>query len=91
MSFAYVAEFSSFGADIDLTTVPPAAAGAAGVTRFEVLDVGSGGLALRLAGSGVNVALTGVTAGDVALNPSRILSSGTSVAKVRVWWGRRRT
>ena len=91
--FAFVKEYTSFGSDIDLRSEPPANADAGRVSRFEVVDAGSGGLALRMqennAGVGVDVALTSLTAGDVQLSPDKILASGTTVAKVRVWWNRK--
>lgn len=89
MAYAYVAEYTSFASDIDLSAAPPADANAGGVARLEVVDAGSGGLSLRLSGSSTTVTLTALPTGDVEFSPSRILASGTTVAKVRVWWNRR--
>jgi len=86
---AYVKEYSSFASDIDLTVEPPAEANAGSPSRIEVLDAGGGGLALEILNSGVQVTLTDLPTGDVQLNPGKILATGTSVGKIRVWWTRR--
>lgn len=88
-----VKEFSSFGADIDLTTsthctiVPPRPARA-----LTVVTAGSGGLVLQMVtssgGAVVNRTLSALTDGEKLepLQIRKIISSGTTVTKVRVYW-----
>jgi hypothetical protein len=83
----HVAEFSSFGADIDLRLAANGApAGTSAARYIEVISAGSGGLVLK-GPTGNTITLSGLVQGDrLPIQATVIVSSGTTVTKVRVGW-----
>ncbi len=80
-----ILEYSSFGADIDLTTA--SARNQTAARYLKVTSVGSGGLVLVLSGSAGTSRTLVVTAGEEIVGKiTKIVSSGTTVARVRVGW-----
>lgn len=84
-----VVEFSSFGADIDLTTAAsswckrPARA-------ITIVTAGAGGLVIQVVNPDAvtNRTLSALTSGE-RLEPiqvRKIIASGTTVSKIRVYW-----
>ncbi len=80
-----IVEFSSFGADINLGD------GSVAVPKFparaiKVVTAGGGGLVVVMA-NGAQRTLSGLTAGEEIFGKfAKIVSSGTTVSKVRVTW-----
>lgn len=83
----HAAEFSSFGADIDLRLVANGApTGTVAARYIEVVTAGSGGLVL-VGPNGNTITLSGLVQGDkLPIQATKIVSSGTTVGKVRVGW-----
>ena len=83
----HVAEFASFVADIDLRLVANGApAGTVTARYIEVVAAGSGGLVLT-GPTGATITFSGVVQGDKwPVQATKIMSSGTTVTRVRVGW-----
>lgn len=83
----HVAEFTGFGSDIDLRLAANGApAGASAARYIEVVTAGSGGLVLT-GPNGNTITLSGLVQGDrIPVQATKIVSSGTTVTKVRVGW-----
>ncbi len=83
----HVREFTDFGADIDLRLAANGAPAGSGAARYiEVVTAGSGGLVLT-GTSGNTITLSGLVQGDrLPVQATKIVSSGTTVTKVRVGW-----
>jgi hypothetical protein len=80
--------YSSFVADIALTTAVPTGGVAPGVAcrRIRINSAGSGALSIKYA-DGSTDTITGLQQGDqIDVQAVAILTSGTSVAGVTVFW-----